>query len=61
VRQPGADGLAAGDPVPERPMQYMILICGDQKAWVGMPQEETGKVFAAYMNYSKGRSGRSTR
>jgi hypothetical protein len=34
-------------------MQYMILIYGDEKAFAGMPEEEMGKVYGAYMAYSK--------
>ena len=34
-------------------MQYMILIYDDEKAFANMPEEEMGKVFEAYMTYSK--------
>jgi len=34
-------------------MQYMILIYGDEKAYANATEEEMGKVYAEYMEYSK--------
>jgi len=34
-------------------VKYLILIYGDEKAWVGRSEEEMGKVFGEYMAYSK--------
>jgi len=31
----------------------MILIYGDEKAWLKMPEEEQGKAYGEYMEYSK--------
>lgn len=35
------------------PVQYMILIYSDEKAWAGMTEAEMGAAFAAYAEYSK--------
>ncbi len=34
-------------------MQYMILIYGDEKAYANVSEAEMGKVYEAYMAYSK--------
>ena len=34
-------------------MQYMILIYDDEKAWATLSEAEAGKIFGAYMEYSK--------
>ena len=34
-------------------MQYMILIYGDEKAFNSIGEEEMGKVYEGYMQYSK--------
>jgi hypothetical protein len=34
-------------------MQYMILIYDDEKVWADMPEEQSKKLFGAYMAYSE--------
>jgi hypothetical protein len=34
-------------------MQYMLLIYDDEKVWAGMSEEESGKLFAEYMTFTK--------
>ena len=34
-------------------MQYLMLIYGDEKAWLGMSEEQMNKVYGDYMAYSK--------
>src|SRR5215210_6296831 len=34
-------------------MQYMILIYGDEKAWLKLSDAEMGQVYGEYMAYSK--------
>lgn len=34
-------------------MQYMLLIYGDEKGWLNMPEKEIQKIIQAYTAYSK--------
>src|SRR5215207_3552792 len=34
-------------------MQYLLLIYDQEKIWADMPQEESGKLFGEYMQFSK--------
>jgi hypothetical protein len=34
-------------------MQYMLLIYDNEKTWADMPQEESGKLFGEYMQFTK--------
>jgi hypothetical protein len=34
-------------------MQYMLLIYDDEKKWADMPQEESGKLFGEYMQFTR--------
>lgn len=34
-------------------MQYMLLIYDEEKKWADMPQEEQGRLFGQYMEFTK--------
>ena len=34
-------------------MQYLLLIYDNEKTWADMPQEESGRLFGEYMQFTK--------